>query len=188
MHKMDRFFSTYNRRITVAAVLVALLGTPLWIGQIRVGNLLMSMKTTQDLFKLTEGSIISAMFATRFMAAFLTGALTYKNLLIALIDALRFTEILWLISILYLASMHSANPLRKALRWSALGVFALQGILYVFAFYALYSAYNAVNANTATALLSALGFAMVSFSWIEAGIATVTALSTLLWMFRAENG
>jgi hypothetical protein len=185
---MDRFFSTYKRRITVAAVLVALLGTPLWIGQIKVGNLLISMKTTQDLFKLTEGSIISAMFATRFMAAYLSGALTVSNLLKALIDALRFAEILWLICIVYLATMHSANPLRKALRWSALGVFALQGILYVFAFYALYSAYNAVNANTATALLSALGFVMVSFSLIEAGVATVAALSTLLRMFHTENG
>ncbi|MGB7594363.1 MAG: hypothetical protein WBL80_02210 [Erysipelotrichaceae bacterium] len=184
---MDRFFATYDRRITVVSVLIVLLGAPLWIGQIKVGNLLMTMKTTEDLFKLTEGSIISAMFATRFMAAYLSGAFTLKNLLLAIIDSLRFAEILWLICVVYLATMHPLNPLHKALRWSALSLFALQGILYVFVFYALYSAYNTGNANTATALLSALGFALVSFSLIEAWMATLSALSALFTMFHKEN-
>jgi len=187
MHNMDRFFATYDRRVTVVAVLVVLLGAPLWIGQIKVGSLMMSMKTTEDLFKLTEGSIISAMYATRFMAAYLSGAFTLKNLFLSLVNALRFAEILWLICIVYLATMHPANLLHKALRWSALGLFALQGILYVFVFYALYSAYNTGNASTATALLSALGIAMVSCSLIEAGMATLAALSNLFQMFHKEN-
>lgn len=187
MHNMDRFFATYERRLTVAIVLIVLLGTPLWIGQIKVGNLLMTMKTTEDLFKLTEGSIISAMFATRFMAAYLSGAFTLKNLLVSIVDSMRFAEIFWLIIVVYLATMHPLNPLHKALRRSALGLFALQGILYVFVFYALYSAYYTGNANTATALLSALGFALVSFSLIEAATATLTALATLFRMFRTEN-
>jgi len=188
MHKMDRFFATYDRRVTVVAVLVVLLGAPLWIGQIKVGNLLMSMKTTEDLFKLTEGSIISAMFATRFMAAYLSGAFTLKNLILSITDSLRFADILWLVCIVYLATMHPANSLHKALRRSALGLFALQGILYVFAFYALYSAYNTGNVNTAMSLLFTLGFAMVSASLIEAAWATLVALGNLFQMFHRENG
>lgn len=188
MHKIDQLFSTYRRRITIVAVLTAILGAPLWIGQIRVGNLLMTMKTTEDLFKLTEGSIISAMFATRFMAAYLSGAFTIKNTFISIVDSLRFAEILWMACVVYLATVHPSDKPHKALRWSALGIFALQGILYVFVFYALYSAYNAVNANTATALLSTMGFVMVSFSWIEAFMATAAALVTLFQMFHAENG
>ena len=188
MHKIDQLFATYARRLCVAAVLIALLGASLWIGQIKVGSLLMGMKTTEDLFKLTEGSIISAMYATRFMAAFLTGAFTLKNALLALINSLRFAEILWLACIVYLATLHPLISSHKALRWSALGIFALQGILYVFVFYALYSAYNAVNANTATALLSALGFLCIACSWIEALLATSMALYSLFRLFRDENG
>lgn len=188
MHKIDQLFATYDRRLSVAAILVALLGASLWIGQIKVGSLLMGMKTTEDLFKLTEGSIISAMYATRFMAAYLSGAFTLANVFLAAVHSLRFAEILWLACIVYLATLHPLNSSHKALRWSALGIFALQGILYVFVFYALYSSYNASSANTATALLSALGFMCVACSWIEALLATSTALYSLFYLFRDENG
>jgi hypothetical protein len=188
MHKIDTLFSTYERRLCVAAILISLLGAPLWIGQIKVGTLLTGMKTTEDLFKLTEGSIISAMYATRFMAAYLTGSFTLKNALLALVNALRFAEILWLACIVYLATLHPLNPSHKLMRGSALGIFALQGILYVFVFYALYSAYNASSANTATALLSTLGFLCIACSWIEALLATSCALYALFYLFRNENG
>lgn len=187
MHKMDQLFSTYKRRITFTSVVIVLLGAPIWIGQIRVGNLLLLMKTTQDLFRLSESSIVSATFATRFLAAYLGAAFTGQNLLLAIYHALRFVGILWLMAVVYLATSDPQEIAHKAIRWSALAVFALQGILYVFIFYALYSAYNAGSASEATRLLSMLGFIMISFSWIEVFIATLTALLAIFQLLRDEN-
>ena len=187
MHKMDMMFSTYQKRIAFAAVMVVMLGAPLWIGQIKVGNLLLSMKTTEDLFNLTESSIVSAMFATRFFASYLSGSLTIVNLFKAFVSALHFAGILWLTIIVYLATMHTKEMPYKAVRGSAMGIFALQGILYVLIFYGLSSAYNAGSGREAATLLSTLGFSMIAFTLIEAFMATLVALLALLYLFHAEK-
>ncbi|TFG82237.1 MAG: hypothetical protein E4G74_02985 [Erysipelotrichales bacterium] len=145
------------------------------------------MKTTGDLFSLSEGSIVSSMFATRFFAAYLSGAFTMKNLVVAVLGSLRFTGIVWLIVLVYLATLHPSDWLQKAVRWSALGIFALQGILYVLVFYALYAAYNAGSGSEAAMLLSTLGFVMIACSWVEAFLATSVALGSLFQLFHKEN-
>jgi hypothetical protein len=185
---MDRLFATYHRRITFAAIAMVLLGAPLWIGQIRVGSLLLTMKSSTDLFNLSEGSIVSAMFATRFFAAYLGAAFTWQNLILAFYHSLRFAGILWLGFIVYLATIRPAKAPYKVLRWSALGIFALQGILYVVVFGSLYLAYNAGSATEATARLSLLGWIMISFSWIEVCIATGSALICVFQLLNSENG
>jgi hypothetical protein len=187
MHKLDQLFSNYTKRITFASVFVVLLGAPVWIGQIRVGNLLLLMKTTQDLFRLSDASIVSATFATRFLATYLSSAFTWQNLLTAVYQSLRFAEILWLLAIVYLATSFPEKKSHKAMRWSALAVFALQGILYIVVFYSLYSAYNAGSAAEATRLLSMLGLILITFSWIEVFLATLAALFAVFQLLRDEN-
>lgn len=184
---MDLLFSSYTKRITFASVIVVLLGAPVWIGQIRVGNLLLLMKTTQDLFRLSEASIVSATFATRFLAAYLSAAFTWQNLLTAVYQSLRFAGILWLLAVVYLATSNPQEKSHKIVRGSALAVFALQGILYIVVFYSLYSAYNAGSAGEATRLLSMLGLVMISFSWIEVFMATLAALFAVFQLLRDEN-
>ncbi len=187
MHKLDQLFSTYQRRLAVGAIFLALLGAPIWIGQIRVGNLLINMKTTSDLFKLTEGSIVSAMFATRFFAAYLSAAFTLPNVVNAFLNSLRVAEIIWFFCIIYLATIYQKNPSYKAVRTVALGIFALQGILYILVFYALYAAYNAGSGSEAASILSTLGIFTIVFSLIEACLATGAAVWSLFHLLHEES-
>jgi hypothetical protein len=188
MHKLDQLFTTYNRRIAFGTVLMVVLGASVWIGQIRVGSVMLAMKSTADLFSLAQGSVVSSMFATRFFAAFLSGAFTWRNLLASLLQSLRFAGLLWILVIVYLSTLKPTSTLQKGIRWSALLVSALQGILYILVFYSLYAAYNAGSGSEAAARLSFLGFSMILCSWIEAIAATSAALLSLFIVHREEIG
>ncbi|HAO60457.1 MAG TPA: hypothetical protein DCQ90_00545 [Erysipelotrichaceae bacterium] len=186
MHKLDGLFATYFRRVAFFCVLVVLTGAPLWIGQIRVGNLLVSMGSTSDLFKLAQESIASSMFATRFLFTYLQGSFSLNSLIVSFVSSFRLHEFLFLMFIVYLATLHPEGYRLKAVRWAAMGVFALQGILYVLAGYSLYSAYYAGSGAQAVALLQTLGFFCVAVSWIEAFGMTLASFIALSLVKRKE--
>lgn len=186
MHKLDVFVDTFAKRIAFLCVIVVLTGAPLWIGQIHVGNLLTSMKSTADLFRLTEGTIAQQMFATRFLFDMLAGSLKINGILTALISSLRLSEVLWLIGVMLLASIHALDTSLKTLRWAFLSVFGIQGFVYVGAGFVLYSAYYAGSGANAAVLLSQLGLFLRIVTWVEVVLSVFATFIALFRVYREE--